>query len=157
MMPRRRNGSTRSFGGGVVADEWRVPLWNADEPAIQSLKQIPFSADVSELEVDFGWLCPQGADRFVDGYEFGMLVAVTNRKTKEVLLRYGCAQEDFDMCMVNAVSEVIEKCGKPRKIYICRVESSSILLSFAREMNIELERVESLQSATAAVYSCRAV
>ncbi len=145
------------FRGEVVAGEWRVPLWNMDEPEFQRLKQIPFSADVPELEVDFGWLCPQGTDCFVDGYEFGMLVAVTNRKTKEVLLRYGCAQEDFDMCMADAVSEVIEKCGKPRKIYICRVESSSILWSFAREVNIELECVESLQSATAAVYSCGAV
>lgn len=143
--------------GGVVAEEWRVPLWNADEPAIQSLKQIPFSADVSELEVDFGWLYPEDPDRLVDGYEFGMLVAVSDRKTKEVLLRYGCAQEDFDMRMIDVVSEAILKYGKPRTIYVSRIESANILESFARAVNIELERVDSLQSATAAVYSCRAV
>lgn len=145
------------FHGEVVAAENRVLLWDEDEPEIQRLKQIPFSADVPELEVDFGWLCPQETDRLVSGYEFGMLVVVANRKTKEVLLRYGCAQDDFDMCMVDAVSDVITKCGKPRTIYISRIESANILGSYVRAMDIQLEWVDSLQSAAAALHRCGAV
>ena len=126
-----------------------------DTPILQSLKQVAVSQKVPELEVDYGWIFPEGEPN--SGYEFEIYIAVANRKTNEVLTEYRCCQEDFEECMLTAVSDTMFKHGKPKVIYISRDESADILGDLSRQLNIKLKQVDVPLKVTKYLYHHRAV
>ena len=128
----------------------------ADAPILQSLKQLHVSKNVPELEVDYGWILPFFKEP-PSGYEYEMQIVVVNRKTKEVLTEYRCAQTDFEQCMLTAVSDTMFKYGKPRKIYISRDECADVLGDLAGKLGIQLKQVDFLPGATNYLFCCKAV
>lgn len=171
------NGDLFNFKPGDIAlrhydteaREWKniltpVEMWEdpgrplmiyASVPILQSLKQVPVSKKVLELEVDYGWIVP--GELPASGYEFEMQVVVADRRTREVLTGYRCFQKDFTECMLTSVSDAIFKYGKPKAIYIARDESADLLGDLACKLGIQLKRAKSLPGATNYLYSCRAV
>ncbi len=119
---------------------------------VQELKKAPYSEDIPEMEMDFGWLIPEHLDSLADGYEFEMLVVLADRESKEVLLEYACDPEAFDVCVVEAIKDVVSEHGKPRTIYVSRDYSADSLCDLARWGNIRLAQVNSVPGAASGLH-----
>ena len=165
----RKSGELAKFEQGKVAQryydkeakEWKhsfaqtvkmlvrreLMVIDPNAPVVQLLKKAPYSEDVPEMEMDFGWLIPENLESLPDGYEFEMLVVLADRETKEVLLDYGCEREAFDICVIEIIKDAIFKYGKPRTIYLTRNDSADVLRDIARRGNIQLVQTDSVPGA----------
>lgn len=76
-----------------------------------------------------------------------MLVVLADRESKEVLLEYACDPEAFDVCVVEAIKDVVSEHGKPRTIYVSRDYSADSLCDLAHWGNIRLAQVASVPGA----------
>ena len=142
-----------SFARTVKMLVQREPMMiEPDAPVVQELKKAPYSEDIPEMEMDFGWLIPEHLDSLADGYEFEMLVVLADRESKKVLLEYACDPEAFDVCVVEAIKDVVSEHGKPRTIYVSRDYSADSLCDLARWGNIRLAQVNSVPGAASGLH-----
>ena len=72
----------------------RYPMtMKPDYLVAQCMETTPFFKRIPDMEMDFGWLIPKNPDSLGSGHKFKRMAVVANRKTKKVLLCYGCNRE----------------------------------------------------------------